>query len=249
MGFGMGQIETSPQGMTELVVQRHGHMAQHLAAQPRAIQRLGASSHVLGVAAEPRQGLRNGRHACFRHQAHDGVTVRRVQAFRGMCHSIHAARDRQAQRQSERECRVVQHRSRQHAWVASGLFDTPFGDAEDGGHLRARVGGGNRDDGQAGIEGNRLAQSNGGAATHGHGHIGSQVGGSGTGCTCGFYRHVHDGLIKNARRTLTQLARHTLGHVTLLWGTQHKRTLGAQGLHLGSQRGQTTFAKHDAPGQ
>ena len=38
--FGMGQVEAAAQGMAQLVVQGHAHVAKHHAAQPGAIERV-----------------------------------------------------------------------------------------------------------------------------------------------------------------------------------------------------------------
>jgi len=162
-------------------------------------KRVGARLHVLGVPADRRQRTAKRRDAVARHEVDHRVAVGRVQALGRMCDRIDAAGQAHGRRQAERQLGVVDHGARHHLGVLTGFLQAAFGDAVNRRHLRASVGGGNRDDGQARVQGNRLAQAGGRTAAYGHRAVGAELARHLAGFARGLDGHMHHGLIEDTR--------------------------------------------------
>ncbi|MEY2659219.1 MAG: 2-Chloromaleylacetate/maleylacetate reductase PcpE [Pseudomonadota bacterium] len=163
-----------------------------------------------------------------------------------MGHGVDAAGDAEGHGQAEGELGVVDDGAWQHAGVAAGFFQAGLGDAVDGGHLAAGVGGGYGHDGQARIERDRLAQAGGGPTADGHGAVGAQFVGDAAGFAGGLDGHVHDGAVKNASGARPQHVGHALGAGALFGRGQDQGAFCAQGDDFTFQVLQAARTKHHA---
>ena len=242
----MRQIEAAAQRVAQLVVQPHGHAAQHGAAEPGAVQRVAARGQVVRVGLQRRQRGGAGANAFFGHQRHHRVAVVRVQAFSRVGDGIERARHGHGIGQRERELGVVDHRARHHTQVAPCPLDAAFGDAVDRRHLAAGVGGGDGDDGQPAVQRDGLAQPRGAAAADRHGAVGAQPLRLGARLAGGFQRHVHGGPGKQAGAAVAQQRQHLLGRRGLFGRAQHQRAARAQAFDLGAHLLQAAGAEDHA---
>ena len=75
----------------------------------------------------------------------DRIAVFGVEALRGMRHRVERAGDAEAERQAQRQLRIVEHHLGQDLRVAERGLHAVGGLAEDVGHLRPGIGGGDHD--------------------------------------------------------------------------------------------------------
>jgi hypothetical protein len=122
-------------------MQRHAHRAERNAAQPGTIQRVANGLPDSPDASPPPAVPGHRANAFFGDHRDNRIRVLRNTAPPRNARWSSCRWWPKALAACDRERRVVEHRLRQHARVASGLLAAAFGDAPDGRHFRARIGG------------------------------------------------------------------------------------------------------------
>ena len=145
-------------------MQSHAGGAEADAAKPGAVERVAPRCRTARRRHDSRQSARQGAHALFGDQRGDRVAILRVERLDRVSDRVDARGDGDRYRQAERQIDVVDHRLRQDARAALRRLLPIRGLAENIGHLRAGVGGGNNDLRQVGAQGERLAEFGGRAA-------------------------------------------------------------------------------------
>ncbi len=232
--------------MTDLVVQRHADVAQADAGEPRAIQRLPARRDVVGAAHNCRQRLRERANGFLRHQADDRVRILRVQRLYRMRHGVHAGSGGDVRRQRQGELRIVEHRARQHAGVAPGFLEPPFGQAVDGRDFRPSIRGGHGDDRLRRFQCDGLPQTDRGTSADGHVTVGAEPRRLFARCSGDLGWHVHHRLGIDANGALTEQAGHALAQTALFRRGQHQRPSGASRTTSSGNCASTPAREHDA---
>ena len=148
---------------------------------------------------------------------------------------IEAAGDRHRDRQINRQERIVDHDLRQDALVASRLFHSRFGQSIDRRHLGAGIGRRDRQDRQAGLQRDGLAQTDGRSATHGYRAVGTKTHRLVTRLARDLDRHMHYGMRVNPDAELTEASRNIRRQRLLLRRRQYQRAPRAKLFDLARQ--------------
>jgi hypothetical protein len=152
-----------------------------------------------------------------------------------MGQGIHARGHGNAYRQAQGQQRIVDHGPRQHLAIAPGALHAALGQAIDRRHFRTGIGGRHRDDRQAVLKRDGLAEAGGGAAADRNRAVGAKPLGLGPRCPRSLDRHVHDCFGVNAGAARAQSFGCCCRLVTLLRRGQHKRSTRAKPLHFRHQ--------------
>ena len=158
----------------------------------------------------------------------DVLGVEAFAAVRDRIHSAHRG-DLRGKRGNDRG--VVDHRARQYPDVAAGLLLPSFGDAENGRHLRAGIGGRNGEDGQARLEGNGLGEPDGRAASDGDRAVGVESPRLLAGGARHLDRDMHHRAVEDSGAAAGEAAFDVVGGSPLRRG-KHERSPRAQKLDL-----------------
>ncbi len=245
----MGQVEGAAEGVTELVVQRHGGRGKHRSAQPGAVLGLGPRLEVTAVGDDPGQRGGQGPGPLLGHQRDDRRRIRGVEALDRVRDRVETAGHRHPGGQGQGELRVVEHAPGQHPHVAAGPLLPALGQPPHRRHLRAGVGGRDGDHRQLVLQRDRLAQPDRRPAAHGHAAVGAQLRCTIAGPAGDLDRHVHPRLGQHAGRPLAQGGGDRPAGVLLLGRAQDQHAGQPQGRHLVGQLRQGTGAEHHSHGQ
>ena len=164
MGLGVRQIEGAAEHVADLVVQARARGGESHRREIRAVQRLVAAVDVLGIGDDLGQAVAQRPDAFGGQRRVNRVGLRPPEGIDAVGHAVEPGGHGHLYRQREHERGVVDHGLRQHAGVHAGGLAPGLGQAPDVGGLGAGVGGGHRDDGDAGGQRHCLGQSGGGAA-------------------------------------------------------------------------------------
>ena len=195
-----------------------------------------------------RQGAREGAHALFGDQRGDRVAILRVERLDRVSDRVDPRGDGDRDRQAERQIDVVDHRLRQDARVALRRLLPIRGLAENIGHLRAGVGGGNDDLRQIGAQGERLAESGGRAAADRDRAIRLGRLERGEGALGDSDRGMHRRAGKQPGGERPELRDDVGAGRFLLRGREDEGAAAAERLHLVGQRRERAGAEHDPRG-
>ncbi len=249
MHLGMRQVEAAAQRMAELVMQPHRHRAQRRAGEPGAVERVAARLDVLGLAHDDGERPRQRAQALRRHQRGDGVGVLGIERLDAMGDGVHARRARHLRRQPHREIGIVDHDARLRLGVARGALQPALGHAVDRRHLRARIGRGHGDDGQLGVDRDRLGEADGRAAADRDDAVGGDAARRLARGARRLGRHMHHRLGMDAGGGDAEAARRLVGELALARRRQHQRALGAERLHFVGEPVDGAGAEHHARGK
>ena len=244
VGLRMRQIERPAQRMAELVMQRHADGAEADAAEPGAIERVGARGPVIRLSADLGQRMRQRADALLRHQRYHGVAIPRVERLDRMRDGVDARCRGQARRHRHGEVDVVDHDLGENFRARLRGLDPAAGLADDRRHLRAGVAGRQHDLRQVGAQGDRLAEAGGRTAADRHETIGPHI-------AHGFHRpfrhlngRVHDCAREDAGEAFADHRPDVGDQVFLSRRRQHKRAGDAEAGQFVGQLAQRAGAEH-----
>ena len=194
-----------------------------------------------------RDRARNGRaeraQALLGHEIDDGIGVGRVERLDGVGHGVQAARGRDLGRQGVREERVEDDETREDARISSRRLLSAVGESPDGGARGASVGGVDGDLGDARVERDGLAETDGRAASEGDGAIGAELARALPAGLRGGERHVHARFGEGAHHAVAEESPELGGSWGLLRRGEDERAPEIEAIELRRQAGERTGAE------
>ena len=162
-----------------------------------------------------------------------------------MRHRVERAGDAEAERQAEGQLRVVEHDLGQDLRVAERGLHPVGGLAEDVGHLRPGIGGGDDDLRQVGAPGNRLAEAGGRPAADRDEAVGARSARRGHGVHGDVDRGVHGGAGEDAGCASAERSGERLSLSGLLRGGEDEGAATSEPVDRGGELIPRTRAEHD----
>ncbi len=202
MRLGVRQPEAA-QHVRELVLEPGAGGERH-SGEPGCDQALAARLAVVAVGDDAREIGAEAARGIGRERLEIGRAVLHPQGLDAMRHRVHGARRAHGRRQRQCQVGIVDDRARQHFRIATGELELAVAHAPDGGGLRARIGGRDRDDREREIARDDLGEADGGAPAGGHEPVGVGRARGGEPRLRHRLGHMHHRLRMQARRPRAQ---------------------------------------------
>nr|WP_236554357.1 hypothetical protein [Nocardioides sp. AX2bis] len=232
--LGVGEVPRAAEDVADLVVQPGAGAGEGRGGEVGAVQAAGAGGEVAAVGHDAAERRGEGPDALGGGGVEDGVAAGRPERVDAVGQRVEAAGDGEVDGEADRELGVVDDHPGQDDGVGAGGLGAALGEAPDGRGLRAGVGGGDRDDREAGGQRDRLGQPGGRAAADAEDEVGVHVGGQ----PAGGLRHLDRDVGADAGEACGdgEVGGERVGETGLGLGAGQQHPGGAEGTDLLGQR-------------